>query len=285
MKSYEETARSVLERVRTGDAPKKPKKTKVIPLIVVSCILAVGLTVRMIPVLLSACGQNESIPFSDLMSAEIKITAAEDRIGYQDFEAYMQRQKELVEAGELACVLVRMQPLERIQYMVFRTYGGHCYLDGYTTTWVKILEVYEQIGEAELAPGEKISFRQEYYLQPQTEEDMEEMFLSLGGSIEEDSQGNRIGIIEDGAYEFFPSPGTAYDLMLYPNTIPLDENREYYAYIWIWLREGEASLAEVVPTETYDLHSIEEYRDLPIDPDIAMVMKGLFERAKAAEGR
>lgn len=283
MKSYEETARSVLERVRTGDAPKKPKKTKVIPLIVVCCILAVGLTVRMIPVLLSAYGQNESIPFSDLMSREIKVVCAEDRIGYPDFEAYMQRQKELVEAGELACVLVRMQPLERIQYMVFRTDDGHCYLDGYTTTWVKILEVYEQIGEAELAPGEKISFRQEYYLQPQTEEDVEEMFLSLGGSIEEDSQGNRIGIIEDGAYEFFPSPGTAYDLMLYPNTIPLDENREYYAYIW--LREGEASLAEVVPTETYDLHSIEEYRDLPIDPDIAMVMKGLFERAKAAEGK
>jgi hypothetical protein len=50
------------------------------------------------------------------------------------------------------------------------------------------------------------------------------MFLSLGGSIEEDSQGNRIG-------------------------------------------------------------RIEVYRDLPIDPDIAMVMKGLFERAKAAEGR
>lgn len=233
--------------------------------------------------LLSACGRNESIPFSDLMSREIKVVCAEDRIGYPDFEAYMQRQKELVEAGELACVLVRMQPLERIQYMVFRTDDGHCYLDGYTTTWVKILEVYEQIGEAELAPGEKISFRQEYYLQPQTEEDVEEMFLSLGGSIEEDSQGNRIGIIEDGAYEFFPSPGTAYDLMLYPNTIPLDENREYYAYIW--LHEGEASLAEVVPTETYDLHSIEVYRDLPIDPDIAMVMKGLFERAKAAEGK
>ena len=174
--------------------------------------------------LLSACGQNESIPFSDLMSREIKVVCAEDRIGYQDIEAYMQRQKELVEAGELACVLVRMQPLERIQYMVFRTDDGHCYLDGYTTTWVKILEVYEQIGEAELAPGEKISFRQEYYLQPQTEEDMEEMFLSLGGSIEEDSQGNRIG-------------------------------------------------------------RIEAYRDLPIDPDIAMVMKGLFERAKAAEGR
>lgn len=233
--------------------------------------------------LLSACGQNESIPFSDLMSREIKVVCAEDRIGYQDFEAYMQRQKELVEAGELACVLVRMQPLERIQYMVFRTDDGHCYLDGYTTTWVKILEVYEQIGEAELAPGEKISFRQEYYLQPQTEEDVEEMFLSLGGRIEEDARGNRIGRIEDGAYEFFPSDGTAYDLMIHPNTIPLDENREYYAYIC--LQEGKASLAEVVPTETYDLHSIEVYRDLPIDPDIAMVMKGLFERAKAAEGR
>jgi hypothetical protein len=53
---------------------------------------------------------------------------------------------------------------------------------------------------------------------------VKEMFLSLGGSIEEDSQGNRIG-------------------------------------------------------------RIEVYRDLPIDPDIAMVMKGLFERAKSAEGR
>ena len=233
--------------------------------------------------LLSACGQNESIPFSDLMSREIKVVCAEDRIGYKDFEAYLQVLKDSVELAECAWVLVRMQPLERMQYMVFRTDDGHCYLDGYTTTWVKILEVYEQIGEAELTPGEKISFRQEYYLQPQTEEDMEEMFLSLGGSIEEDSQGNRIGIIEDGAYEFFPSPGTAYDLMIHPNTIPLDENREYYAYIC--LQEGKASLAEVVLTETYDLHSIEEYRDLPIDPDIAMVMKGLFERAKAAEGR
>ena len=30
--------------------------------------------------LLSACGQNESIPFSDLMSREIKVVCAEDRV-------------------------------------------------------------------------------------------------------------------------------------------------------------------------------------------------------------
>ncbi|MBQ9793382.1 MAG: hypothetical protein IJW34_00430 [Clostridia bacterium] len=231
--------------------------------------------------LLSACGRNESIPFSDLMSREIKVVCAEDRIGYKDFEAYLQVLKDSVELAECSWVLVRMQPLERMQYMVFRTDDSHLYMEGYTTTWVKILEVYEQIGEAEITPGEKISFRQEYYLQPQTEEDMEEMFLSLGGRIEEDARGIRIGRIEDGAYEFFPSEGTAYDLMIYPNTIPLDENREYYAYIC--LQEGKASLSKVVPTETYDLHSIEEYRDLPLDSDIEMVMKEMFERAKAAE--
>ena len=84
MKSYEETARSVLERVRTGDAPKKPKKTKVIPLIVVCCILAVGLTVRMIPVLLSSNqpGPNDVIVNIDLNVEESSSAESSEEVSY-----------------------------------------------------------------------------------------------------------------------------------------------------------------------------------------------------------
>ena len=84
MKSYEETARSVLERVRTGDAPKKPKKTKVIPLIVVCCILAVGLTVRMIPVLLSSDqpGPNDVIVNIDLNVEDSSSAESSEEVSY-----------------------------------------------------------------------------------------------------------------------------------------------------------------------------------------------------------
>ncbi len=231
--------------------------------------------------LLSSCGQNQGVTFSDLMNAEIKTTALEDRIVYKDFEEYLSAQQGFVEDAKGTCVLVRLRPLERMQFMEMRTESnGQRFLTGYTTTWVEILEVYEQAGEAELVTGEKISFRQEYYLQPQTEEGFEEMIRSLGGKIEVEADGNRRASIEDGVYEFFPDEETKYDLMLAPNTIPLDENREYYAYIW--LLDGKASLSKVVTVETHDLHTIEAYRDLPLDPDIQMVMKGLFERAEAA---
>ncbi len=231
--------------------------------------------------LLASCGQNQGVTFSDLMNAEIKITAPDDRIVYKDFEDYLNLQQSFVETSKGTCVLVRLRPLERMQFMEMRTESnGERFLTGYTTTWVKILEVYEQIGEAELATGEKISFRQEYFLQPQTEEGFEEMVLSLGGKVEVEADGNRRASMEDGVYEFFPAEGMEYDLMLAPNTIPLDENREYYAYIW--LLDGKASLSEVVTVETHDLHTIEAYRDLPLDPDIQMVMKGLFDRAEAA---
>ncbi len=231
--------------------------------------------------LLSSCGKNESIPFSTLMSAEMKTTAMEDRIGYKDFEDYLSDLQNFVETQGGAVVLVRLQPLERTQYMELETKSnGDRFLTGYTTTWVKILEVYEQVGEAELEAGDKISFRQNYYLQPRTEEGLEEMIRSFGGKIEVDADGNRRASIEDGTYEFFPVEETEYALMLNPNTIPLDENREYYAYIW--LLDGKASLSKVVAVETHDLHVIEEYRNLPLDPDIQMVMKGLFERAETA---
>ena len=54
MKSYEETVRSVLDRVHAGDAPKKPKRSKVIPAVIACCILTVGLAVRLLPVSLSS---------------------------------------------------------------------------------------------------------------------------------------------------------------------------------------------------------------------------------------
>lgn len=84
MKSYEETVRSVLDRVHAGDAPKKPKKTKVIPLIVVCCILAVGLTVRMIPVLLSSDqpGPNDVIVNIDLNVEDSSFAESSEEVSY-----------------------------------------------------------------------------------------------------------------------------------------------------------------------------------------------------------
>ena len=84
MKSYEETVRSVLDRVHAGDAPKKPKRSKVIPAVIACCILTVGLAVRLLPVLLSSNqpGPNDVILDIDLNDEESSFAESSEEVSY-----------------------------------------------------------------------------------------------------------------------------------------------------------------------------------------------------------
>lgn len=84
MKSYEETVRSVLDRVHAGDAPKKPKRSKVIPAVIACCILTVGLSVRLLPVLLSSNqpGPNDVIVNIDPNDEESSFAESSEEVSY-----------------------------------------------------------------------------------------------------------------------------------------------------------------------------------------------------------
>ena len=84
MKSYEETVRSVLDRVHAGDAPKKPKRSKVIPAVIACCVLTVGLAVRLLPVLLSSNqpGPNDVIVNIDLNYEESSFAESSEEVSY-----------------------------------------------------------------------------------------------------------------------------------------------------------------------------------------------------------
>ncbi len=84
MKSYEETVRSVLDRVHAGDAPKKPKRSKVIPAVIACCILTVGLAVRLLPVSLSSNqpGPNDVIVNIDLNDEESSFAESSEEVSY-----------------------------------------------------------------------------------------------------------------------------------------------------------------------------------------------------------
>ena len=84
MKSYEETVRSVLDRVHAGDAPKKPKRSKVIPAVIACCILTVGLAVRLLPVSLSSNqpGPNDVIVNIDTNVEESSFAESSEEVSY-----------------------------------------------------------------------------------------------------------------------------------------------------------------------------------------------------------
>lgn len=228
----------------------------------------------------AGCQQSHELSFSEVMTAEIAIASKADRIPFSGFDDYMKAYNEAPQMGYSGAI-VRLKPLSRTQYMTIKTEkDGSQSVDGKTMVTIQILEVYHAQDETNVAAGNTFEVGQRYYLQPKTEEGFFKMFEGFGADFEYDSNKQPIAAkMVDGLYEYQAPSADDHSLLIFPNVLPLDENREYYAFLWF--KDGNASLGQAVPTSTYDLQTIEEYRDLQMDPDILEVMKGLYEYAEA----